>query len=184
MTDWRRDVTRRQRRCRYLIEEWLKQEVIGSIDQNDLNRPIPQAFRRGQSAEPAAHDHNPRQFSLCHSLSSRLVWPDARVSIPQTNQKDATRGDQTAGQERDPCEGLPRRIQNAECRSRPTLVEMPAAADRTVAAVYDRRYFVDSGKNRRSQSAATVGFTRDSEAHHYFSVTKVKSSIHRFAIEL
>src|SRR3989454_9322590 len=26
----------------------------------------------------------------------------------------------------------------------------------TVAAVYDRRYFVDSEKNRRSQSAATV----------------------------
>src|SRR5438552_2034835 len=29
-------------------------------------------------------------------------------------------------------------------------------AIRTVAAVYDRRYFLDSRKNRRSQSAATV----------------------------
>ena len=56
--DRRGNVARRQRRRRDLIQQWLKDVVIPSIQQRDLHVGVPQSLGGRQSAESAADDHN------------------------------------------------------------------------------------------------------------------------------
>lgn len=49
------DVARRQGRGRHLIEQWLKDMVIGAVDQDDFG--IAQETRSGHASKPAS-DHD------------------------------------------------------------------------------------------------------------------------------
>ena len=58
MPDWPGDFRGRERRRRCLIEQGLKQVVVASIDDRDLNRRAGKPMRGLESAEPGAdHDH-------------------------------------------------------------------------------------------------------------------------------
>src|SRR5262249_32715360 len=65
--DWRRDVSRRQRGGRYLVEQRLEDVVVVTIEQGDANRSSLQGARGVKPAKPASNDHNVRHV---HSMSS------------------------------------------------------------------------------------------------------------------
>ena len=50
------DVGRRQRRGRDLVEQWLKEVIIVTVDQGDVERSSGQGLRCGEPAEPCSDD--------------------------------------------------------------------------------------------------------------------------------
>ena len=54
--DRKRDLGRRQRRHRHLVEQRLEQVVIGAVDQQNLDVFAAQPTRRGETAETTADD--------------------------------------------------------------------------------------------------------------------------------
>ena len=54
--DWGPNLTGRQYRGCHLVKQWLKQVVIGTVDQDYFRGCFPQSFGGGQSSETAAHD--------------------------------------------------------------------------------------------------------------------------------
>ena len=61
-----RDVGRRERRRRDLIEQRLEDVVVRAIDQRDVHRRTLERARRVQSAEAAADDDHARPATLEH----------------------------------------------------------------------------------------------------------------------
>ena len=54
--DWRRNLSRRQDRCRHLIEKRLKQMVIGAVDESNFGWRTLKRFGSGQTAETSTND--------------------------------------------------------------------------------------------------------------------------------
>src|SRR5215510_14976308 len=78
--DWRRNLTGRQYRGCHLVKQWLKQVVIGTVDQDYFRGCLPQSFGGGQSSETAAHDNHPWQL-MCHDIQSSDVSSSASMVI-------------------------------------------------------------------------------------------------------
>src|SRR5580704_14354448 len=55
-TDRRSNLTGGEHCCRHLIEQWLKQVVVGAVDQDHLRRCLPEGLRGSQSSKTAAND--------------------------------------------------------------------------------------------------------------------------------
>src|SRR6185295_2326129 len=86
--DRRRDVSRGQRRRRHLIEQRLKDMVVVSIEQRDLDRSIRQSSRRVEPAKPAAYDDDARftvhgSWSQCYRTVVRTK-PEPILGGPAT----------------------------------------------------------------------------------------------------
>ena len=65
VADRRRDVPLGENPGRDLIEQRLKQVVVRPVDDGDIDRAAPQRFRRKESAESAADDHDVMPAACC-----------------------------------------------------------------------------------------------------------------------
>src|SRR5882672_11977896 len=66
--NWRPNLAGGQDRCRHLIKQWLKQVVVGAINQNDLRWSISECFSGRQPAKPSTDNNDVR---------SRHVFPSS-----------------------------------------------------------------------------------------------------------
>src|SRR5580658_2577070 len=78
VSDRRAYLTRRQHRCRYLIEQRLKQVMIRPVNQNDLRRSFLEGFSGGQSAKTPTDDHDTRD-ALRHIRSPLATLQSGRA---------------------------------------------------------------------------------------------------------
>ena len=54
LSNWRRHLGRRKDRGRHLIQEWLEDVMVATIDHDDFGIAMSQRFCRGNTGEPAA----------------------------------------------------------------------------------------------------------------------------------
>jgi len=62
-TDRRRYLSRREHRCRHLIEQRLKEVVIRPINDKDFRVRVPHRFCGRKPCKPGAYDHD--SFHVC-----------------------------------------------------------------------------------------------------------------------
>src|ERR1700678_3062804 len=60
LSNRRRHLRRRKDRGRHLIQEWLEDVMVPTIDHEDLGIAMSQSFCRGNTAEAAADNHDAR----------------------------------------------------------------------------------------------------------------------------
>lgn len=73
-SDRRRNLSRREPRRRYLIEQWLKSVVILPVNYRDLDRSFRQVLRDIKPPETCADNCNP-----WYSLIRHLAVPNAHL---------------------------------------------------------------------------------------------------------
>ena len=60
LSNRRRHLRRRKDRGRHLIQEWLEDVMVSTIDHEDFGIAMSQRFCRGNTAEAAADNHDAR----------------------------------------------------------------------------------------------------------------------------
>src|SRR6266516_6120808 len=58
--DWRTHLGWREHRRRHLIEEWLKNMMVHSVNENDFDRRFPKGFGRSQTTDASPNNHHSR----------------------------------------------------------------------------------------------------------------------------